>query len=170
MIRVLTTAGINPRRRGHSPTSYILKLHPLNTLTQSALETLFRSSRLRGKCDALLVVDLSASLAAGTHWEVDADGMYCSNDVPIQPAYLHSAYTDNMGQLTQTWGGYSPRASTPTPGPHPPLVPPILSFSYGRRPRFSSGPPPPQPHPSVKFIQLRSLGISKTETHQETLN
>ena len=98
MIKVLTTAGINPRRRGHNAPDYILKLHPLSSLTSPALETLFRSSRLRGKCEALLVVDLSASLSSSTNWEVDADGMYCSNDVPLPPAHLHSAYTNKMGQ------------------------------------------------------------------------
>ena len=104
MIKVLTTVGINPR---HSQTS------PLNALTQSDLETLFRSSRLRGKCDALLVVDLSASLASGAHWDVDADGMYCSNDVPIQPAYLHSAYTDKHGPTYPNMGrGYCTWASS----------------------------------------------------------
>ena len=90
MIKVLTTAGINPRRRGHNAPEYILKLHPLSSLTSPDLETLFRSSRLRGKSEALLVVDLSASLSSGTNWEVDADGMYCSNDVPVPPAHLHS--------------------------------------------------------------------------------
>ena len=37
----------------------------------------------------------SALLASegNANWDVDADGMYCSNDVPILPAYLHSAYT-----------------------------------------------------------------------------
>ena len=88
MIKVLTTAGINPRRRGHNAPDYILKLHPLSSLTSPALATLFRSSRLRGKCEAFLVVDLSASLSSGTTWEVDADGMYCSNDVPLPPAHL----------------------------------------------------------------------------------
>ena len=81
MIKVLTAAGINPSRRGHNAPEYILKLHPFSFLTPPTLVTLFRTSRLRGKCKALLVVDLSASVSSGTTWEVDADGMYCSNNV-----------------------------------------------------------------------------------------
>ena len=130
MIKVLTTAGINPRRRVLHPGSYILKLHPINTLTQSALEDLFRSSRLRGKSEALLVVNISTSLAAGAHWDVDKEGMYCSNDVPIQPSYLHSAYSDNFGQLVQTWGGDTAPSSRPTPSRYPSLVPPLLPYSH----------------------------------------
>ena len=38
------------------------------------------------------------NLSSGTNWEVDADGMNCSNDVPIPPAYLHSAYTNKLGK------------------------------------------------------------------------
>ena len=120
MIKVLTTAGINPRRRGHNAPEYILKLHPLSSLTSPDLDTLFRSSRLRGKCEALLVVDLSASLSSGTNWEVDADGMYCSNDVPIPPAHLHSAYTNKMGQSTKAWeGDTAPGPPRPAPAPTP---------------------------------------------------
>ena len=77
MIQVLTKAGINPRRRGHNAPEYILKLHPFSSLTPPTLVTLFRTSRLRGKCEALLVVDLSASVSSGTTWEVDEHGMYC---------------------------------------------------------------------------------------------
>ena len=47
---------------------------------------LFRTSRLRGKCEALLVVDLSASVSSGT-----------TNDVPLPPSHLHSAYTFKAG-------------------------------------------------------------------------
>ena len=35
MIKVLTAAGINPRRRGHNAPEYILKLHPFSSLTPS---------------------------------------------------------------------------------------------------------------------------------------
>ena len=33
------------------------------------------------------------------HWEVDSEGMYCSNDVPVQPFYLHSTYCNNFSHL-----------------------------------------------------------------------
>ena len=101
MIKVLTAAGINPRRRGHNAPEYTLKLHPFSSLTPPTLVTLFRTSRLRGKCEALLVVDLSASVSSGTTWEVDADGMYCSNDVPLPPSHLHlydGPTAQSMGQ------------------------------------------------------------------------
>ena len=65
MIKVLTTAGIDPRRRGHNAPEYTLKLHSLSLLTPPDLDNLFRS-RLRGKCETLLVVDLSAFLSSGT--------------------------------------------------------------------------------------------------------
>ena len=29
----------------------------------------------------------------------------CSNDVPVQPSYLHSAYCNNFEQLVCTWSG-----------------------------------------------------------------
>ena len=120
MIKVLTGAGINPRRRGHNAPKYILKLHPFSLFTPPTLVTLFRSSRLRGKCEALLVVDLSASVSSGTTWEVDADGMYCSNDVSLPPSHLHSAYTYKMGQLIKTWEkDTAPGPSHPSSAPAP---------------------------------------------------
>ena len=82
--------------------------------------TLFSTSRLRGKCEALLVVDLSASVSSGTTWEVDADGMYCSNDVPLPPSHLHSAYTYKTGQLLKAWDNDTvPRPPRPSPAPAP---------------------------------------------------
>ena len=120
MIKVLTAAGINPRRRGHNAPEYILKLHPFSSLTPPTLVTLFRTSRLRGKCEALLVVDLSASVSSGTTWEVDADGMYCSNDVPLPPSHLHSAYTYKTGQVLKAWDNDTvPRPPRPSPAPAP---------------------------------------------------
>ena len=120
MIKVLTKAGINPRRRGHNAPEYILKLHPFSSLTPPTLVTLFRTSRLRGKCEALLVVDLSASVSSGTTWEVDEDGMYCSNDVPLPPSHLHSAYTYKTGQVLKAWNNDTvPRPSRPSPAPAP---------------------------------------------------
>ena len=80
--------------------------------------TLFRTSRLRGKCEALLVVDLSASVSSGTTWEVDEHGMYCSNDVPLPPSHLHSAYTFKAGQVLKAWTN----DTVPSP-PHPSLAP-----------------------------------------------
>ena len=121
MIQVLTKAGINPRRRGHNAPEYILKLHPFSSLTPPTLVTLFRTSRLRGKCEALLVVDLSASVSSGTTWEVDENGMYCSNDVPLPPSHLHSAYTFKAGQVLKAWNNDtvpSPPHPSPAPTPH----------------------------------------------------
>ena len=121
MIQVLTKAGINPRRRGHNAPEYILKLHPFSSLTPPTLVTLFRTSRLRGKCEALLVVDLSASVSSGTTWEVDENGMYCSNDVPLPPSHLHSAYTFKTGQVLKAWNNDtvpSPPRPSPAPTPH----------------------------------------------------
>ena len=130
MIQVLTKAGINPRRRGHNAPEYILKLHPFSSLTPPTLVTLFRTSRLRGKCDALLVVDLSASVSSGTTWEVDENGMYCSNDVSLPPSHLHSAYTFKAGQVLKAWTN----DTVPSP-PHPSLAPtPHWSRPYSHTP------------------------------------
>ena len=130
MIQVLTKAGINPRRRGHNAPEYILKLHPFSSLTPPTLVTLFRTSRLRGKCEALLVVDLSASVSSGTTWEVDEHGMYCSNDVPLPPSHLHSAYTFKAGQVLKAWTN----DTVPSP-PHPSLAPtPHWSRPYSHTP------------------------------------
>ena len=92
--------------------------------------TLFRASRLRGKCEALLVVDLSASVSSGTTWEVDEHGMYCSNDVPLPPSHLHSAYTFKAGQVLKAWTN----DTVPSP-PHPSLAPtPHWSRPYSHTP------------------------------------
>ena len=130
MIQVLTKAGINPRRRGHNAPEYILKLHPFSSLTLPNLVTLFRTSRLRGKCEALLVVDLSVSVSSGTTWEVDEHGMYCSNDVPLPPSHLHSAYTFQAGQALKAWTN-----DTVSSPPHPSQAPtPHWSRPYSHTP------------------------------------
>ena len=69
MIKVLTNAGINPRRRSTHPGTFVLKLHPLNDLEDSSLANIFYTSRLRGKSDAMLLVN-STSLAAGAPLQV----------------------------------------------------------------------------------------------------
>ena len=164
MIKVLTTAGINPHRRGHNAPDYILKLHPLSSLTSPDLETLFRSSRLRGKCEALLVVDLSASLSSGTNWEVDADGMCCSNDVPLPPAHPHSAYTNKMEQLTKAWeSDTAPGPPRPAPAPTPQWSRPyshtpiddVLDSQADHRPRTHTQAPLP---PQILFLARSCLG------------
>ena len=120
MIKVLTSAGINPRRRGTSLGPYVLKLHPLSDLKDSSLSHTFGSSRLRGKSGAMLIVNISTSLAAGVRWDVADDGMYCTNDVPLQPSYLHSAYCFNYNELVRTWGG---DITEGPPRPPPPARP-----------------------------------------------
>ena len=121
MIKILTAAGINPRRRGHNPTNYILRLHPLNTLAMPDLETLFHSSRLRGKCASLIVVDLTASLASGASWDVDADGMYCSNHTQKKWDTLLI-----FGQGKQHPGLRDPPPPPPPTGPTPTLTLPLM--------------------------------------------
>ena len=128
MIKVLTAAGINPRRRGHNAPEYILKLHPFSSLTPShSCDPLASSGFV-----VLLVVDLSASVSSGTTWEVDADGMYCSNDVPLPPSHLHSAYTYKMGQLIKAW------ENDTAPGPPRPSSAPAPHWSrpYSHTPTF----------------------------------
>ena len=120
MIKLLTSAGINPRRRGTPLGPYILKLHPLSDLKDSSLSHTFGSSRLRGKSGAMLIVNISTSLAAGVRWDVADNGMYCTNDVPLQPSYLHSAYCFNHNQLVRTWGG---DITEGPPRPPPPARP-----------------------------------------------
>ena len=130
MIKVLTSAGINPRRRSTSLGPYVLKLHPLSDTTDSSLSHIFHTSRLRGRSNAMLIVDISTSLAAGARWDVAEDGMYCSNDVPVQPSYLHSAYCFNHNQLVRTWGGDT-AAGPPRP---PPLARPQWSHQHQHSP------------------------------------
>ena len=164
MIKVLTAAGIYPRRRGHNAPDYILKLHPLSSLTPPALATLFRSSRLRGKCEALLVVDLSASLSSGTTWEVDADGMYCSNDVPLPPSHLHSACTNKMGQLTKAWendtapGPPRPSPAPPPSGPDPTLTHPLIDSQADHRLRTHTQAPLPPQIPPEEETPMEDVG------------
>ena len=116
MIKVLTSAGINPRRRGTPLGRYILKLHPLSDLKDSSLSHTFGSSRLRGKSGAMLIVNISTSLAAGVR-DVADNGMYCTNDVPLQPSYLHSAHCFNHNQVVRTWGGDMAEGPPRTPPP-----------------------------------------------------
>ena len=130
MIKVLTSAGINPRRRSTSLGPYVLKLHPLSDLNDSSLSHIFHSSRLRGKSAAMLIVNISTSLAAGVRWDVADDGMYCTNDVPLQPSYLHSAYCFNHNQLVRTWG----EDTTEGPPRPPPLARPQWSHQHQHSP------------------------------------
>ena len=130
MIKVLTSAGINPRRRSTSLGPYVLKLHPLSDIKDSSLSHIFHSSRLRGKSAAMLIVNISTSLAAGVRWDVADDGMYCSNDVPVQPSYLHSAYCFNHNQLVRTWG----EDTAEGPPRPPPLARPQWSHQHQHSP------------------------------------
>ena len=46
--------------------------------------------------------------------------MYCSNDVPLPPSHLHSAYTNKTKQLTKAWeNDTAPGPSRPSPAPAP---------------------------------------------------
>ena len=49
--------------------------------------------------------------------------MYCSNDVPLPPSHLHSAYTYKTGQLLKAW------EKDTTPGPSPPSSAPAPHWS-----------------------------------------
>ena len=109
---------------------YVLKLHPLSDIKDSSLSHIFHSSRLRGKSAAMLIVNISTSLAAGVRWDVADDGMYCSNDVPIQPSYLHSAFCFNHNQLVRTWG----EDTTEGPPKPPPLARPQWSHQHQHSP------------------------------------
>ena len=130
MIKVFTSAGINPRRRSTSLGPYVLKLHPLSDTTDSSLSHIFQTSRLKGRSTAMIIVDIATSLAAGAWWDVAEDGMYCSNDVPVQPSSLHSAYCFNHNQLVRTWGGDT-AAGPPRP---PPLARPQWSHQHQHSP------------------------------------
>ena len=95
MIKVLTAAGINPRRRGHNAPDYILKLHPLSALTPPALATLFRSSRLRGKCEALLVVGGRGRGGVRRPWcsVIFPFFFYCIAELAVKPCRSSSTNT-----------------------------------------------------------------------------
>ena len=149
MIKVLTSAGINPRRRSTSLGPYVLKLHPLSDTKDSSLSHIFHTSRLRGRSAAMLIVDISTSLAAGARWDVAEDGMYCSNDVPVQPSYLHSAYCSNQNQLVRTWGGDTAEGP-PRP---PPLARPRWSHQHQHSPKLQA----PLPSPLMKKCLWRML-------------
>ena len=130
MIQVLTKAGINPRRRRHNAPEYILKLHPFSSLTPPTLVTLFRTSRLRGKCEALLVVDLSASVSSGTTWEVECTApMMCHYHLPTHtpPTPIRRAKCLKHGTMTLSPGLLAPPRPPPPIGPdltltHPPMM------------------------------------------------
>ena len=125
MIQVLTKAGINPRRRGHNAPEYILKLHPFSSLTPPTLVTLFRTSRLRGKCEASLPPYLQAPPGKLMNMGCTAP-MMCHYRLPTYtpPTPLRRAKCLKHGPMT-----LSPVPLTPL-CPHPPLVPPLLSHTY----------------------------------------
>ena len=179
MIKVLTSAGINPRRRSTSLGPYVLKLHPLSDTKESSLSHIFHSSRLRGRSAAMLIVNISTSLAAGARWDVADDGMYCSNDVPVQPSYLHSAYCFNQNQLVRTWGGDTAEGP-PRP---PPLARPQWSHQHQHSPTddvldsqadyrlqaHTQAPIPPLPSPLMKkcpWKMLAKMILSNTPSHK----
>ena len=77
-----------------------------------------RFIRCNNLSHAMLIVNISTPLAAGVRWDVADDGLYCTNDVPLQPSYLHSAYCFNHNQLVRTWG----EDTTERPPRPPPLA------------------------------------------------
>ena len=93
--------------------------------------------------------------------------MYCSNDVPIPPAHLHSAYTDNMGQLTKAWGGDT--------APGPPRAPQALDAAIRFAAQFTYD-DPPSSHPLTSAFmhsQIRSPDLGPSDapllTHRSPL-
>ena len=90
--------------------------------------------------------------------------MYCSNDVPLPPAYLHSAYTNKMGQLTKTWESDT-APGPPRPAPASTLTLPLMMFSILRLTTVSVY----TLKPSSPQIQLDLIGFYAFLCHLPTL-
>ena len=91
MLSVLTRSGINPNPRRKDDGSPLLKVIGLESVSDSGLRTAF-SSPLRGKADVLIVVSLLSAAQTGVKWVIGPNNLFGTNDTPIRPIHLISAY------------------------------------------------------------------------------
>ena len=77
------------------------------------------SSQLRGRSDACFLIDMHASIKAGTEWiKYTNDGCYGTDHIPITPQFLLVAFRFTPRGSEEIWSAHSavaPAANTHTP-------------------------------------------------------
>ena len=87
MLRVLTREGIRPKKKSQQGRSSLLKVQPTDSLGPIG------SSQLLGRSDACFLINMHASIKAGTEWvKYTNDGCYGTDHIPITPQFLLVAF------------------------------------------------------------------------------
>ena len=87
MLRVLTREGIRPKKKSQPGRSSLLKVQPTDNPGPVG------SSQLRGRSDACFLINMHASIKAGTEWiKYTNDGCYGTDHIPITPQFLLSRF------------------------------------------------------------------------------
>ena len=113
MLRVLTREGIRPKKKSQPGRSSLLKIQPTDNPGPVG------SSQLRGRSDACFLIDMHASIKAGTWIKYTNDGCYGTDHIPITPQFLLVAF-----RLAQKKSGQLTLQSPPPPIP---TLPPLFS-------------------------------------------
>ena len=83
MLRVLTREGIRPEKKSQQGRSSLLKVQPPDNPGPVG------SFQLRGRSDACFLINMHASIKAGTEWiKYTNDGCYGTDHIPITPRNL----------------------------------------------------------------------------------
>ena len=113
MLRVLTREGIRPKKKSQPGRSSLLKVQPTDNPGPVG------SSQLRGRSDACFLIDMHASIKAGTEWIMYTnDGCYGTDHIPITPQFLLVAFRFTPRGSEEIWSAHSavaPAANTHTP-------------------------------------------------------
>ena len=110
MLRVLTREGIRPKKKSQPGRSSLLKVQPTDNPGPVG------SSQLRGRSDACFLIDMHASIKAGTEWIMYTnDGCYGTDHIPITPQFLLVAFRFTPRGSEEIWSAHSavaPAANT----------------------------------------------------------
>ena len=113
MLRVLTREGIRPKKKSQQGRSSLLKVQPTDSLGPMG------SSQLRGRSDACFLINMHASIKAGTEWiKYTNDGCYGTDYIPITPQFLLVAFRFAPTGSEEIWSIHSavaPAATASTP-------------------------------------------------------
>ena len=113
MLRVLTREGIRPKKKSQPGRSSLLKVQPTDNPGPVG------SSQLRGRSDACFLINMHASIKAGTEWiKYTNDGCYGTDHIPITPQFLLVAFRFTPTGSEEIWSAHSavaPAATAHTP-------------------------------------------------------
>ena len=113
MLRVLTREGIRPKKKSQQGRSSLLKVQPTDNPGPVG------SSQLRGRSDACFLINMHASIKAGTEWiKYTNDGCYGTDHIPITPQFLLVAFRFTSTGSEEIWSAHSavaPAATAHTP-------------------------------------------------------